>query len=202
MPTETLLKQISFIKEIDKIKYIQRKTKLFNSNRNENDAEHSWHLAMMTIVLAEHSNKQIDVLKVLKMVLIHDIVEIDAGDTFIYDTVKSHTNTDEELIAAQRIFGLLPKEQAEEFINIWQEFEDGITEEAKFAKSMDRLEPLLQNASNNGGTWKEFNVPYETVYEKKKVINNGSATIWEFANQLLNESVDNGILLKEINSAE
>ena len=202
MPSETLLKQINFIKEIDKIKYIQRKTKLFNSERNENDAEHSWHLAMMTIVLAEHSNKQIDVLKVLKMVLIHDIVEIDAGDTFIYDTVKSHTNTDEELIAARRIFGLLPQDQAEEFINIWQEFEEGITDEAKFAKSMDRLEPLLQNTSNNGGTWKEFNVPYETVYEKKKVINNGSAAIWEFADQLLNESVDNGILLKEINSAE
>ena len=202
MPSETLLKQINFIKEIDKIKYIQRKTKLFNSERNENDAEHSWHLAMMTIVLAEHSNKQIDVLKVLKMVLIHDIVEIDTGDTFIYDTIKSHTNTDEELIAARRIFGLLPQDQAEEFINIWQEFEEGITDEAKFAKSMDRLEPLLQNTSNNGGTWKEFNVPYETVYEKKKVINNGSAAIWEFADQLLNESVDNGILLKEINSAE
>src|SRR6187402_3378660 len=144
MSNNNLIKQVSFIKEIDKLKYIQRKTKLFNSDRNENDAEHSWHLAMMTIVLAEHADEPIDVLKVLKMVLIHDIVEIDAGDTFIYDTQKDHTNSEEELIAAKRIFGLLPKEQAEEFIEIWQEFEDGITDEAKFAKSMDRFEPLPQ----------------------------------------------------------
>src|SRR6478735_4854865 len=150
MQTDSLLRQINFIKEIDKVKYIQRKTKLFNSDRNENDAEHSWHLAMMTIVLAEHSNTPVDVLKVLKMVLIHDIVEIDAGDTFIYDTAKNHTNTEQELIAAKRIFGLLPKEQAEEFIAIWQEFEDCITDEAKFARAMDRFEPLLQNTSNNG----------------------------------------------------
>lgn len=196
MQPTNLLKQINFIKEIDKLKYIQRKTKLFNSDRNENDAEHSWHLAMMTIVLAEHSDKPIDVLKVLKMVLIHDIVEIDAGDTFIYDTQKNHTNTEQELIAAKRIFGLLPQEQAEEFIAIWQEFEDGKTDEAKFAKSMDRLEPLLQNTSNNGGTWKEFNVPFQKVYEKKKAIKEGSAVIWEYAENLLNESVEKGILFQ------
>jgi putative hydrolase of HD superfamily len=196
MQTDNLLKQVSFIKEIDKLKYIQRKTKLFNSDRCENYAEHSWHLAMMTIVLAEHSDKPIDVLKVLKMVLIHDIVEIDAGDVFLYDTTKSHTNTDEELIAAKRIFGLLPTEQAEEFIAVWQEFEDGITDEAKFAKSMDRFEPLLQNTSNNGGTWAEYNVPYQKVYDKKKVIKEGSATIWNYAENLINESVDKGILKK------
>jgi len=196
MQTDKLLKQISFIKEIDKLKYIQRKTKLFNSNRPENDAEHSWHLAMMTIVLAEHSDKPIDVLKVLKMVLIHDIVEIDAGDTFIYDTTKNHTNTDEELIAAERIFGLLPTEQKEEFITLWKEFEDSITDEAKFAKSMDRFEPLLQNTSNNGGTWAEFNVPYQKVYDKKIVIKDGSTEIWNYAEHLINESVNKGILKK------
>lgn len=195
--TTTLQQQIAFIKEIDKLKYIQRKTKLFNSDRNENDAEHSWHLAMMTIVLAQHSDKPIDVLKVLKMVLIHDIVEIDAGDTFIYDTQKNHTNTDAELVAAQRIFGLLPKEQAEEFIAIWQEFEDGITNEAKFARAMDRFEPLLQNTSNNGGTWREFGVPYQKVYEKKKIIKEGSCVIWEYAENLINESVKKGILQKK-----
>ena len=196
MQMDNLLKQVSFIKEIDKLKYIQRKTKLFNSDRYENDAEHSWHLAMMTIVLAEHSDKQIDVLKVLKMVLIHDIVEIDAGDTFIYDSTKNHTNTDEELIAAKRIFGLLPTEQAKEFIAIWEEFEEGITDDAKFAKSMDRFEPLLQNTSNNGGTWTEFNVPYQKVYDKKKAIKQGSTAIWKYAENLLNESVDKGILIK------
>lgn len=196
MQTNDLLKQISFIKEIDKLKYIQRKTKLFNSDRSENDAEHSWHLAMMTIVLAEHSDKPIDILKVLKMVLIHDIVEIDAGDIFIYDAEKNHTNTDEELIAAKRIFGLLPTEQAEEFIAIWEEFEEGMTDEAKFAKAMDRFEPLLQNTSNNGGTWKEFNVSYQKVYDKKIAIKNGSAAIWNYAENLINESVDRGILTK------
>ena len=196
MQNENLLKQVAFIKEIDKLKYIQRKTKLFNSDRPENDAEHSWHLAMMTIVLAEHSDKKIDVLKVLKMVLIHDIVEIDAGDTFIYDTTKNHTNTEEELMAAERIFGLLPIEQAKEFIEIWKEFEEGITDEARFAKSMDRFEPLLQNTSNNGGTWAEFNVPYQKVYDKKIAIKNGSEAIWDYAENLLNESLEKGILKK------
>ncbi len=197
MQTNNLSKQVHFIHEIDKLKYIQRKTKLFNSDRHENDAEHSWHLAMMTIVLAEHSDKPIDVLKVLKMVLIHDIVEIDAGDTFIYDTVKNHTNTDQELMAAKRIFGLLPDEQAAEFIAIWEEFEAGITDEAKFAKSMDRFEPLLQNTSNNGGTWVEYNVGYQKVYDKKKSIKDGSASIWAYAENLINESVDKGILIKQ-----
>lgn len=196
MQPDNLLKQINFIKEIDKLKYIQRKTKLFNSDRHENDAEHSWHLAMMTIVLAGHSDYPVDVLKVLKMVLIHDIVEIDAGDTFIYDSVKNHSNTDEELAAAKRIFGLLPAEQAEELIAIWTEFEEGLTHEAKFARSMDRLEPLLQNTSNNGGTWKEFNVPYQKVYDKKKAIKNGSQSLWNYAENLINESVDKGILSK------
>ena len=197
MQPDNLSKQISFIKEIDKIKYIQRKTKLFNSDRPENDAEHSWHLAMMTIVLAEHADTPVDVLKVLKMVLIHDIVEIDAGDTFIYDTTKSHTNTDNELMAAKRIFGLLPAEQADEFIAIWEEFEAGDTNEAKFARSMDRLEPLLQNTSNDGGTWKEFDVDYQQVYEKKKVIKDGSTSLWKYAENLINESVEKGILKKK-----
>lgn len=195
-PTDNLLKQISFIKEIDKLKYIQRKTKLFNNDRHENNAEHGWHLAMITLVLTEHSDKPIDVLKVLKMVLIHDIVEIDTGDTFIYDTLKNHTNTEQELIAAKRIFGLLPKEQPEEFISIWEEFETGITDDTKFARSMDRLEPLLQNTSNNGGTWTEFNVGYQQVYDKKKAIEEGSASIWNYAENLINESVEKGILVK------
>lgn len=197
MHPDNLSKQVSFIKEIDKIKYIQRKTKLFNSDRPENDAEHSWHLAMMAIVLAGHADAPIDVLKVIKMVLIHDIVEIDAGDTFIYDTQKSHTNTDNERMAAERIFGLLPSEQAEELIAIWEEFEAGVTNEAKFAKSMDRFQPLLQNTSNNGGTWKEFDVDYSAVYEKKKVIKEGSTSLWNYAENLINESVEKGILKKK-----
>lgn len=197
MNTKDLLDQIAFIKEIDKVKYIQRKTKLFNSDRCENDAEHSWHLALMAIVLAEHSDEPIDIMKVVKMVLIHDIVEIDAGDVFMYDTLKNHLNSDEERLAANRIFGLLPKSQAEEFISIWEEFEAGETNEAKFAKSMDRLEPLLQNTSNKGGTWREFGVKYDKVYEKKSVIKNGSKSLWTYAEGLINESVEKGILKKD-----
>ena len=194
---EDLLKQIEFIKEIDKIKYIQRRTKLINSNRCENDAEHSWHLAMMTLILAEHSNEPIDVLKVIKMVLIHDIVEIDAGDTFIYDTQKNHTNTANELEAAKRIFGILPTKQRDELIDLWMEFEEGKTVDAKFAKAMDRLEPLLQNASNSGGTWTEYNVPYQKVYEKKKIIKNGSDSLWKYAEEIINQCVTEGILKKQ-----
>lgn len=193
---DILLRQIDFIKEIDKLKYIQRKTKLFNSDRCENDAEHSWHLAMMAVVLAQHSNEPVDILRVLKMVLIHDIVEIDAGDIFLYDTQNNHSNTDAERLAAKRIFGLLPVEQANELLSIWEEFEAGDTAEAKFARAMDRLEPLLQNVSNKGGTWSEFDVPYQKVYDKKKVIAAGATPIWKYAEQLINESVDNGILKK------
>ncbi|WP_312745606.1 HD domain-containing protein [Sphingobacterium multivorum] len=196
MLSDKLLQQIEFIKEIDKIKYIQRRTKLFNSDRPENDAEHSWHLALMAIVLLEHANQSVDLLKVVKMVLIHDIVEIDAGDTFIYDTEKNHTNTSGERLAAQRIFGILPGQQAEELIAIWEEFEAGQTPEAQFARAMDRLEPLLQNSSNNGGTWNEPGVNYEKVYEKKSVIKDGSAVLWEYAEKLIDAGVARGILKK------
>ena len=183
-----LLEQIKFIKEIDKLKYIQRKTKLFNSDRCENDAEHSWHLAMMTIVLAEHSNTKIDVLKTLKMVLIHDIVEIDSGDIFIFDTKKNHDNTLEELKAAKRIFGLLPDEQAKVLIDLWLEFEKGETNEAKFAKAMDRFEPILQNISNKGGTWNEYNVPMAKVLNKTKLMENGSKLLWKYSKNEIEEA--------------
>ncbi len=194
MQIDNLAKQIEFIKEIDKIKYIERRTKLFNSDRRENDAEHSWHLAMMALVLAEYANEPIDILKVIKMVLIHDIVEIDSGDIFIYDTENNHTNTDEELKAAKRIFGILPKEQADEYIALWTEFEMGETIESRFAKTIDRLEPLLQNASNEGGTWKEYDVSYDKVIEKKEGIKNGSQAIWKYAKELIDNSVERGIL--------
>lgn len=196
IPSEALIKQIAFIKEIDKIKYILRRTKLFNSDRRENDAEHSWHLAMMAIVLKDHADAEVDLMKVLKMVLIHDIVEIDAGDTFIYDKNKSHDNTEEELQSAKRIFGLLPDSQGDELIAIWEEFEAGISNEARFARALDRLEPLLQNVSNEGGTWQEFDVHYNTVYEKQKTIAKGSQTLWQYAENLINQSVTSGILQK------
>ncbi len=196
MISPELEKQINFIKEIDKLKYIQRKTRLFNSDRHENDAEHSWHLCMMALVLSPHSNTNVDMLKVVKMLLIHDIVEIDAGDTFLFDTKKNHSNTEEELLAAKRIFGILPKDQAEELIAIWEEFEAGETDEAKYAKAMDRFEPMLQNASNGGGTWKEFNVPYDTVIEKKERIKEGSQAVWDYAKNMVDDCLEKGMLEK------
>lgn len=194
MNAEILHQQLEFIREIDKLKYIQRKTKLFNSDRHENDAEHSWHLAMMVLVLAEHANEPVDVLRVLKMVLIHDIVEIDSGDVFYYDTTKNHSNTDEERIAAQRIFGLLPAQQAQEFISLWEEFEAAETADARFAKSLDRIAPMMQNHSNNGGSWKEFDVPFQKINDLKHPIQKGSITMWKYAEHLIRDSVAKGFI--------
>jgi putative hydrolases of HD superfamily len=192
MNAERFLSQIEFIKEIDKVKFIRRKTKLLNSDRHENDAEHSWHLAMMALILLEHSNEKVDLLKVLKMVLIHDIVEIDTDDVFLFDTVKDHDNADDELVAAKRIFGILPPEQAGELLEIWQEFEAGETAEAKFAKAIDRFEPILQNHSNHGGSWSEFKVGFEKVHQRLKRIADGSNEIWDYSENLLEECRERG----------
>ena len=196
MNVDRLTQQLTFIREIDKLKYIQRKTRLFNSQRHENDAEHSWHLAMMAMVLAEHASAPVDLFKVMKMLLIHDIVEIDAGDTFLYDTTQNHVNTEAELAAAKRIFGLLPEEQMIDFIATWEEFEAGETDEARFAKALDRLEPIMQNASNQGGTWAEFDVTLDRVLEKVQGIRKGSDTLWAYTEALLRENVENGNLKK------
>jgi putative hydrolase of HD superfamily len=189
---QNLQKQLDFIHEIDKLKYIQRKTRLFNSDRHENDAEHSWHLAMMAMVLAEHANGKIEVLKVIKMLLVHDLVEIDAGDVFFFDTNNNHDNRAEEQEAAKRIFGLLPAEQGAELIAIWEEFEENKTIESRFANAIDKLEPMMQNATNSGGTWKEFNVSRSTVIEKKEDMKNGSEHLWEHALKLLDECLERG----------
>ena len=188
----TLEQVIDFIHEIDKLKLIKRKTRLFGSDQHENVAEHSWHLAVMALVLADKSNEPVDLFKVIKMLLIHDIVEIDAGDTFLFDSQKDHDNTDEEMVAAKRIFGLLPKEIADDLISIWQEFEAAETAEAKFAKAIDRFEPMLQNASNQGGTWREFDVPYDVIMKKSGIMKNGSEELWDYAEGLVNESQAKG----------
>ena len=197
MAFEHLLRQIAFIHEIDKLKYILRTTRLFNSDRRENDAEHSWHLATMALVLAEHANQPVDLLRVVKMLLIHDVVEIDAGDIFLFDTAINHANTQAERKAAERIFGLLPPAQAAEFTAAWEEFEAGRSPEAQFARAIDRLEPILQNVSNGGGTWREFGVSYEKVVLKTGTMALGSQTLWDFAQTLLNDLAEKGILKKE-----
>ena len=180
MSYQRLHQQLHFIFEIDKLKTIVRQSSLFKSDRRENDAEHSWHLAMMALVLTEHADHSVNVTRVLKMVLIHDLVEIDAGDIFLFDTQKDHNNTEKEMLAAQRIFRLLPKDQATEFINLWLEFGQGKTNDARFAKAIDRLHPALQNLSNNGGTWAKFEIDLATVLDKLQPIKKGSATLWEY----------------------
>lgn len=196
MSFDKLLQQLSFIQEIDKLKYIKRKTRLFNSDRHENDAEHSWHLALMALVLAEYANEPVDVSKVIKMLLIHDIVEIDSGDVFLFDTLLNHDDATAEHKAALRIFGLLPEEQSKEFLTIWEEFEARETPESRFAHAIDRFEPVLQNVSNQGGSWKEFNVDYEKVIRKVGVIDKGSNHIWDFAKMMIDDSLEKGYIQK------
>jgi putative hydrolase of HD superfamily len=185
--------QLEFIVEIDKIKSIFRHTKLFDGSRRENDAEHSWHLAMMALVLAEHANEPVDVVKVVKMVLVHDIVEIDAGDYIIYTKLTAEKEAKEKA-AAERIFGLLPEEQKDEFYSLWREFEERRTPEAKFAAAIDRLEPVMQNYYTQGAPWRENNVPAEHIYSINHRIAAGSETLWEYAKSLIDECVAKGLI--------
>jgi putative hydrolase of HD superfamily len=190
-----LQQQIQFIREIDNLKHILRRTRLFNNSRFENDAEHSWHLAVMAIALSEYSNEPIDLNRVIKMVLIHDITEIDAGDTFLYDEIRNSSTLQKEAEGAERIFGLLPVEQKDEFIKIWQEFEKRETPESKFAAAIDRLEPLLQNYFTQGYTWKQHNIHKAQVVNKNEpIISKGSSVLWEFARELIEKATSKGYL--------
>jgi len=192
---EKLEKQLQFIIEIDKIKNIMRKSKLFDNSRFENDAEHSWTICIMALLLKEYSNITINMEKVVSMLLIHDIVEIDAGDTFLYSDKRNIIHTDEKK-AAERIFGLLDKDQKEYFMNIWEEFEERKTNEAKYAAIFDRLEPLLQNYILEGYTWKKYNITYDMIIEKNKHIREASDVIWEFVLKILEKAVEKGYLKK------
>lgn len=191
---ETLESQIQFLIEIDKLKTIERRTRIIHGERLENDAEHSWHLAMMALILHGHSNKEIDMLKVIKMLLVHDLVEIDAGDTFAYDTQGNTDKHERELKAAHRLFGMLPEDQAEELLSLWMEFETKETPEARFASSMDRLQPIIHNHQNEGDTWQKYNITSDQVLNRNAEIANGSATLWKYAQQIVQDSVDQGIL--------
>jgi len=190
---EKLKKQIDFIIEIDKIKSIIRKTKLFDGTRYENDAEHSWHICMMAIILQEYSDEKIDLLKVLKMLLIHDLVEIDAGDYLIY-TDKNMEKNENEKKAAERIFSILPDEQKNELILLWKEFDSKETVEAKFAFALDRLEPVMQNYYNKGAAWKEHNIKYEKIININSKIEDASADLWEYAKSIIEEIKKSGVI--------
>ena len=187
-PTDRLSRQIAFLVETEKLKAVLRRTSPINAARRENTAEHSWTLALMAIVLAEHADQQLDLLRVLRMLLIHDLVEIDAGDTFCYDTAANATKADRETRAAERIFGLLPEPQASEFRELWQEFEARTSAEATFANSLDRLMPLLQNTHNGGGSWREHGVTSEQAFDRNRHIGDGSIALWDYAQTLLTEA--------------
>ena len=161
-----LEKQISFILELDKMKNLYRQTYVLHEERKENDAEHSWHIAIMAILLSEYANSDIDAAKVIKMLLLHDIIEIDAGDTYCYDVVGNSTKAEREEKAAQRIFGLLPDDQYREFYDLWREFEDSLTKEARFAAVLDRLQPLLLNYTKGGISWLEHGIHKEQVFKR------------------------------------
>lgn len=190
-----LEQQVNFLTEIDKLKRIERMTTLLDQSRRENDAEHSWHLAMMVLLLNEHANWEgLDILRVLKMVLIHDLVEIDAGDTYAYDDQGHQDKEAREQAAADRIFNLLPGDQARHLRELWDEFEAGQTPEARFAVSVDRMQPLLHNCLTQGATWKENDVDRRQVIRRCQPIENGSTTLWDYMLTHIDRCVEQGHL--------
>jgi putative hydrolase of HD superfamily len=189
-----LQQQIDFILEIDKAKQIFRQNYLLDCSRHENDAEHSWHLAMMAIVLCEYSKEPVDVCRVVKMLLVHDLVEIDAGDTFVYDVAAHIGKEEREIAAAERIFNLLPPDLALEIRQLWDEFEARQTPEALFASSLDRLHPLLQNYNAQGGGWKKHNISAERVRERNRRIVDGAPHLWRYAESLIDDAVAQGFI--------
>jgi putative hydrolase of HD superfamily len=189
-----LQQQMQFVVETDKLKSIFRSSRLFHGERHENDAEHSWHLALMALVLAEHADPPVDVLRVVKMVLIHDLVEIDAGDTFVYDEAALLTQPERERLAADRIFGLLPEDTARELRVVWEEFEERQTPEAKFAGALDRMGGVLPSYHNEGGCWREASVTVERVKARNGVIADGSPALWRYAEGLIDDAVEKGFV--------
>ena len=191
---ERMAKQIAFALELDKEKSVFRQTHLSGHGRNENDAEHAWHMAIMAYLLKEYSNEPIDIARVMIMCLIHDVVEIDAGDTYAYDFEGLVTQKAREDAAKERIFSLLPEDQKEEFIAFFDEFEANETAEAKFAHSMDNFQPLILNNSNGGGDWKEHGVSAKTVYGRQSKTKEGSEKIFEITDAIIKENIERGSL--------
>lgn len=178
---ERLEKQIKFIKEIDKEKMIKRQTLLTNGMQKEDDAQHAWHMAIMTLLLSEYANEKIDILKTISMLLIHDIVEIDAGDTYAYDQEGIKTQRERETKAADRIFGLLPEDQKEKFRMLWEEFENNETPEAHFAHTMDNFQPVMLNDATNGKMWEENKVHLSQILKRNEKTKLGSKILWEYS---------------------
>ena len=178
---ERLDQLFTFFREIDKEKFIGRQTYLSDAKRKENDAEHAWHMAIMTLLLSEYANEKIDVLRTISMLLIHDLVEIDAGDTYAYDEEGKKTQAERERKAADRIYGLLPKEQGKKLYDLWLEFEARQTPEAKFARVMDNIQPMMLNAATEGKAWEEHEVKLSQILGRNEHTADGSKLLWEYA---------------------
>ena len=194
---DRLKKQMEFMLEVDKSKFVRRQTYLSDGIRRENDAEHSWHLALMAALLSEHANEKIDIARTMLMVLIHDIVEIDAGDTYAYDDAGHLDKREREVKAAKRIFGLLPEDQAEKMMDLWEEFEASETPEAKFAHSLDCVQPLMLNDATDGKSWREHEIKRSQVMKRNAGTAQGSALLREYVNGILDKNVEKGNLRDE-----
>ena len=195
---ERLKKQMEFIIEVDKLKDIIRQTNLTNGERKENDAEHSWHLALMAVFLSEYAKEPVGVLQVIKMVLIHDLVEIDAGDTYLYDEAGNGTKAAREQKAAERIFNILPGDQAEELFQLWQEFEDRKTPESKFANTLDRIQPVLLNDATEGRAWREHDVCIDQIMSKNEYTSQGSDVLWAYIQEVFEKNIENGNIKRSL----
>lgn len=194
MSDRRLDRQIRFILEVDRLKRITRQTLLTDGSRRENSAEHSWHLALMAMVLAEHADQPVDVGRVIRLVLVHDLVEIDAGDTFAYDAQRVLDQAAREALAAERIFGRLPVDQAAAFRALWDEFEARATPESRLAAALDRLQPLLHNMQTGGGTWREHGITRDRVEWRSAPIGDASRELGAYVRSLLDQAVAEGIL--------
>lgn len=194
---ERLQKQLDFILEIDKEKNIFRQTHLSGHGRNENDEEHAWHMAIMAYLLQEYSNEKIDVARVMLMCLIHDVVEIDAGDTYAYDAEGLKTQKAREEAAKERLYSMLPEDQKADLVTIFDEFEERKTPEAKFARALDNLQPLILNNSNDGGDWKNHDVTAKQVYGRQSRTREGSEKLFEVTDRILKENIAKGNLRQE-----
>ncbi len=195
MKNAHLHQQLAFVQELDQLKSVLRQTRVKSSdNRQENSAEHSWHIAMMATVLVEHATQPVDLNRVIRMLLVHDIVEIDAGDTFCFDEQAVEMQAEKEEQAAQRLFGLLPELQAQEMLTLWHEFEAVETADARYAKAIDCIQPFFQNFHNNGGSWRFHTVTVAQVLKRQKLLPEVAPGIWEIVEPMIQEAADKGWL--------
>ncbi len=190
-----LEQQLALLMELDQLKSVLRRTRVKSADgRLENSAEHSWHVALMAILMEEHANEPVDISRVVKMLLLHDVVEIDAGDTFVYDTVAAQEQEEKEIAAATRLFGMLPQEQGQELFATWQEFEQAETADAKFAKALDRIIPMLLNYHNQGQSWQEHQVRRDQALAINQRIEYGSEVLWQKAKEMIEDATQKGWL--------